>query len=151
MRSRALRAASRARAADTALSIDDVRRARVLVEVRRQPLVDERLDRRLDLGVAELRLGLSLELRLADLDRKHGREPFAHVVAGEREVGLLEKVALRRVGVDHARERRLEAREVRAAFVRVDVVDEREDVLVVAVVVLHRQLDARRRRASLST
>ena len=47
-----------------------------------------------------------------------------------------------RVRVDRARERRLEAGEVRAAFVRVDVVDEGEDVLVVAVVVLQRELDA---------
>ena len=37
----------------------------MLLEVRREPLVDDRLHRRLDLGVAELRLGLPLELRLA--------------------------------------------------------------------------------------
>ena len=65
---------------------DDVRRARMLLEVRREPLVDERLHRRLDFGVAELGLGLPFELRLADLDRQHGGEAFAHVVAGEREV-----------------------------------------------------------------
>ena len=121
---------------------DDVRRARMLLEVRGEPLVDERLDRRLDLGVAELGLGLPLELRLANLHREHRGEAFAHVVAGEREVRLLEEIALLRVRVDDARERGLEAGEVRAAFVRVDVVDEGEDVLVVAVVVLHRELDA---------
>src|SRR5215831_14855882 len=35
---------------------DGIRRARMLIEVRGEPLVDERLDRRLDLRVAELRL-----------------------------------------------------------------------------------------------
>ena len=43
--------------------------------------------------------------------------------------------------VDDTGERRLESREVRAALVRVDVVHEREDGLVEAVVVLQRQLD----------
>ena len=114
----------------------------MLVEVCGEPLVDERLDRGLDLGVAELGLGLTLELRLANLDREHRGESFAHVVAREREVRLLEKVALGGVRIDDARQRRLEAGEVRAAFVRVDVVDEREHVLVVAVVVLHGELDA---------
>ena len=120
----------------------DVRRARMLLEVRGEALVDERLHRRLDLGVAELGLGLTFELRLANLHREHRGEAFAHVVAGQREVRLLEEVALGGVRVDDARQRRLEAGEVRAAFVRVDVVDEREDVLVVAVVVLHGELDA---------
>ena len=43
--------------------------------------------------------------------------------------------------VDRARQRGLEAGEVRAAFVRVDVVGEGERVLVVAVVVLQRDVD----------
>ena len=43
--------------------------------------------------------------------------------------------------VDRARERRLEAGEVGAALVGVDVVHEGERVLVVAVVVLQRELD----------
>ena len=45
-----------------------------------------------------------------------------------------------RVGVDRARERRAEARQVRAALVRVDVVGERELLRVVAVVPLQRDL-----------
>jgi hypothetical protein len=73
---------------------------------------------------------------------QHGGESLADVLAGQREVGLLQRVSLRRVGVDRARERGLEPREVRAALVRIDVVDERKNVLVVAVVVLERELDA---------
>ena len=45
-----------------------------------------------------------------------------------------------RVGVDGARQRRAEPRQVRAAFVRVDVVRERELLRVVAVVPLQRDL-----------
>jgi hypothetical protein len=56
-------------------------------------------------------------------------------------VGLLQEAPLARVVVDAARQGGLEAGEVRAAFVRVDVVDEGEDRLVVAVVVLDGELD----------
>ena len=55
----------------------------MLLEVRRQQVVDDRLDRALRLRVAEFRLGLSLELRLVDLDRQHRRQSFPHVVAGK--------------------------------------------------------------------
>ena len=47
----------------------------------------------------------------------------------------------RGVGVERAGERRAEAGEVGAALVRVDVVGEREQVLLVGVVPLHRDLD----------
>ena len=67
-RSRALRAASRARAASTALPMIRLRDGRVLLEIRAELVVDDRLDDALDLGVAELRLGLAFELRLRDLD-----------------------------------------------------------------------------------
>ena len=50
------------------------------------------------------------------------------------------RLFLRRVGVDRARQRRAEAGQVRAAFVRVDVVRERVDRLGVAVVPLQRDL-----------
>jgi hypothetical protein len=81
-------------------------------------------------------------LRLAHLHADDGREPLAHVVAGERvQSALLEEPRLARVVVDAARERGLEAREVRAALVGVDVVDEGERVLVVPVVVLQGDLD----------
>ena len=53
---------------------------------------------------------------------------------------VLRQVVLGRVGVDRARQRRAEAGEVRAAFVRVDVVGERVDRLGVAVVPLQRDL-----------
>jgi len=51
---------------------------------------------------------------------------------------FLRKTVLLRPLVDRAGERRAESREVRAAFVRVDVVDERRRVVVITVVVLDR-------------
>ena len=70
------------------------------------------LDVRLDLGVAEARLRLALELRLGQLDADDGDEALAHVVAGEVRVVVLEELLLARVVVEHARERRAEAGEV---------------------------------------
>ena len=60
-------------------------------------VVDDRLDDALDLGVAELGLGLPLELRLRDLDADDGGQPFADVVAADAGVlEILRQVVLRR-------------------------------------------------------
>ena len=75
------------------------------------------------------------------LGRDDGGQALAHVLAGEVLVLLLELALLARVAVERARERRAEARQVRAALVRVDVVGEREDGLLVGGVPLHRDLD----------
>ena len=141
-RSRALRAASRARAASTALSDDLLRDRRVLLEIRPELVVDDRLDDPLDLGVAELRLGLPFELRPRDLDADDGDQALADVVAADvRVLQILGQVVLAGVVVDRPRQRRAEARQMRAAFVRVDVVGERIHRLGVAVVPLQRDLD----------
>ena len=88
-----------------------------------------------------LRLGLALELRVAQLDRDERRETLADVFAGEVLVFLFEDALLAGVVVDGARERAAEAGEVRAAFGGVDVVGEGEDGLVVAGVPLHGDFD----------
>src|SRR5207248_11220266 len=62
--------------------VDD--RARVLwvlLEELREVLVHRRLDETLDAGVAELRLRLPLELRVAQLHRDDRGEPLADVLA----------------------------------------------------------------------
>ena len=82
----------------------------MLLEIRRELLVDHGLDRALDFGVAELGLGLTLELRLADFHRQNRGQSLTHVVTTQREVGLPERAVLRRVGVDRARQRRLQGR-----------------------------------------
>ena len=114
---------------------------RVLFEERAELVVDDRLDDALDLGVAELGLGLAFELRIRDLDADDRGHAFADVVAADRRVfQVLREVVGVRVGVDRARQRGAEPGEVRAAFVRVDVVRERELHRVVAVVPLQRDL-----------
>src|SRR2546422_883215 len=114
---------------------------RVLVEELAERIVHHALDDALDLGVAQLGLGLPLELGGFHLHVQHAVQPLTHVVAREGALLFLEEAVLFRPLVDGAGEGRLEAREVRPAFVRVDVVDERERVLAVLVVVLDRALD----------
>ena len=104
-------------------------------------LGDRRLDLALDLGVAELGLGLALELRVGQLDADDRRQALADVVAGQVRVVVLEDARPARLVVERARQRGAEAGDVRAAVDRVDVVGEGEDVLGVAVVVLERDLD----------
>ena len=65
------------------LADDPLGDRRVLFEVRAELVVDDRLDDALDLGVAELGLGLAFELRLRNLDADDRGQPFADVVAGD--------------------------------------------------------------------
>src|SRR5215210_5767229 len=114
---------------------------RVLLQELGQVTVGHALDETLDLRVPELGLCLSLELGLLQLDRDDRGQTFPDVVAGKALLFLLEKTLLPGVGVDRARQRRPETGEVRAAFVCVDVVGEREDGVLEAAVPLHRDLD----------
>ena len=140
--SRALRAASRARAASTIFSTIFLRDPRVLLEVGAELLVDDLLDPGLDLGGDELVLRLRGELGVLDLDRDDRGQPLAAVVAGEaRLLQRLRQPVLLGVLLDRARQRRLEALEVRAAVAVVDRVGEGEDRLGVALVPLERDLD----------
>ena len=104
-----------------------------------QLLADRGVDERLDLGVAQLGLGLALELGFGDLDRDDRGQALAQIVARRRRV-VLEDVAVACVGVEAAGQRGLERREVRAALDGVDVVGKREKGLVVGIVVLDRDL-----------
>src|SRR4051812_5409947 len=114
---------------------------RVLLEELGEPLVDGGLDEALHRRVAELGLRLPLELRLADLDRDDRGQALADVLALQVGILLLELADLARVLVDRAGQRRAEAGQVRAALVRVDVVGEREQRLLVGVVPLQGDLD----------
>src|SRR3954453_9963939 len=123
------------------LADDLARVGRVLLEVLRELLVDDRRDEALHAGVAELGLRLALELRVGQLGRDDGRQALADVLAGEVLVLLLELALLTRVAVERAGERRAEARQVLAALVRVDVVRKREDGFLVGRVPVQRDLD----------
>ena len=79
--------------------------------------VDRLLDEGAGLGVAELGLGLALELGLGELDGDDGRQSLADVVTGEVVVALLEQAPVPGVLVDQRRQRRAEALLVGAASV----------------------------------
>src|ERR687897_291851 len=87
------RSVPRARRLDRLL--DDLPRVgRVLLEVLRELLVDGLLDETADPGVAELRLRLPLELRIAQLHGDDGGETLAHVLAVEVLFLLLQQAEL---------------------------------------------------------
>ena len=106
-----------------------------------QLLVADLLHERLHLGVAELGLGLALELRLGDLHRDDRGQALADVVAGEVGVLLLEQLLVLGVLVDHGGQRAAEPLFVRAALMGVDGVGEGVHRLGIAGVPLHRDLD----------
>ena len=62
----------------------------VLVQVLAEAVGDRRLDLALDLGVAQLGLGLALELRIGQLDADDRRQALADVVARQVAVVVLE-------------------------------------------------------------
>ena len=135
--SRALRAASRARAALQGLVDDGARHARVLIEERSQQLRSPRPSRRPRPRSCPAWSWSALRTAAScTLTDSTAVSPSRTSSPGSVEFFLLEGAVLLRVVVERARQRGLEAGEVRAAFVRVDVVDEGERVLVVAVVVL---------------
>ena len=113
----------------------------VLLEILREAIGHDLHHERAHEGASELGLGLSLELRVTELDGDDRRQALADVVAGEVGVLLLEDVLLARVVVDDARERRAEPLEVHAALGGVDVVGEAHDGLGVGGVPLDGHLD----------
>src|SRR5688572_801532 len=121
------------------LADDALGNGRRFLQILAELVVDDRLDDAFDLGVPELRLGLSFELRLRNLDADDAGQASADVVAADaRVLEILGEIALGRVVVDRPGERGAETGQVRAALVRIDVVGEGEDQLGVAVVPLQR-------------
>ena len=75
-----------------------------------------------DLAVAQLGLGLALELRVGELDADDGGQALADVVAAHRLGVVLDQLVGLGVRVDRARQGGPEPAEVRAALDGVDVV-----------------------------
>jgi len=139
--SRALRAASRARDATTALLM--MLRASLGWRSRYWPSLSATTsgDRGGDLRRDQLVLGLVRVLGIADLDRDHSRQALAQILAGQPALGLLEQLGFVRVVVDRPGQRLAKPREVGAAVAVLDRVGEAADDLGVTVVPLHRDLD----------
>ena len=141
-RSRALRAAIRAGRRGLRLADDVAALGGVLLEPGAELVVDHALDEALGLGVAELGLGLALELRLAELDRDDRGEALADVVARDPVLALLDQAPLLAPVVDQGGQRGAEALLVGAALVGVDGVGEGVHRLGERGVPLHRDLEA---------
>ncbi len=139
--SRALRAASRASAASIAFCDDLLGRGRVLFEELAELVVDDLGDDPLDLAVAQLGLGLPLELRVGHADADDRGEPFLEVLAGDRQVLLVLGDVGPGVVVEGPGQGGAEAGQVGAALDGVDVVAVADDVLADRVVVLDGDLD----------
>ena len=101
----------------------------MLLEPVAELLVGCLLDQRLHAGVAQLGLGLPLELRLTEAYGEDRRDALADVFAGEVVVLLLEQVLGPGVLVDHRGEGGLEPLLVRPAFDGVDAVGEAVDAV----------------------
>ena len=139
--SRALRAASRARAASTILRQMIFASAGCSSRNSASFALTDFLHDRLHFGGDELVLGLRRELGLGHLDRQHAGQAFAHVVAGGLDLRLLRDLFLLDVVVERARHRLAQAGEMRAAVALRNVVGEALHRLGVRVVPLHRDFD----------
>jgi hypothetical protein len=87
--SRALRAASRARAASTILPHDDLGVVGALLQVVGERLGHDVFHRAAHFAADQLVLGLAAELGLGHLDAQHAAQALAHVVAADLDLGLL--------------------------------------------------------------
>src|SRR5207249_3086084 len=122
--------------------VDDLPRGgRVLLESLGELVIYDLLDQAFDVAVAELGLGLPLELRLRQPHRDDRGEPLPDVVAADATLEVLEEAVGLRVGRERAGQRGAESGQMCSTLAGVDVVREREDALLVAIVVLQRHLD----------
>ena len=109
---------------------------RIFLEVFGQTFRYDGIHNTAHFAVAQLGLGLTFELRVTNLEADNRRQAFAHIITGEVAVLVLEDALLAGKVVGCARQRELEAGQMRAAFFGVDVVDEGVDILLIAVVIL---------------
>ncbi len=105
-----------------------------------QAIVDHRFDNAFHFAVSQLGLGLTFELGLGKLHADDADQAFANVVARQVIFEFFEEIVRNGVVVQRAGQRGLEADQVRAALVGVDVVGEGKDLFLIAVVVLQGDL-----------
>ena len=101
---------------------------------------NERIENSSHFAVTEFTLGLTLELRLCELNRNNCRKTFTYVLTREILFALFDDVVLSAVVVKDLGKRCLKANFVGTTLNGVDVVCKGEKCLVVAIVVLHSNL-----------
>src|SRR6185503_14679233 len=114
---------------------------RVFIEPFGHLVGNQAFQRLADLGRDQLVLGLRAELGIGQLDRNDRRQALTHILAGEADLLTLQDPRAIGIIVERPGQRRTERRQVRAAVALRDVVGEGEDVLVIAVVPLERDVD----------
>ena len=101
---------------------------------------NERVENSSHFAVAELALGLTLELCLCQLNRNNRRKTLSHVLTREVLFALFDDVVLSAVVVKDLGQRGFKADFVGTALNGVDVICKGEQCLVVAIVILHSNL-----------
>ncbi len=89
-----------------------------------QPVIGGPLNQRSHLDVAQLGLGLTLELRIGQADAEDGGQPLANVLALEIVVVVLEEVPLLGIAVHHRGQRATKSLLVHPPLEGVDAVGE---------------------------
>src|SRR5262249_38928792 len=115
----------------------------ILLEVTAEVLVYKCFDLTLNVRV-EFAFSLTLELGLRQLDADYRYQTFANVFGRKLLIIFLEEARRFSVVIDRSGQGRSKAGQVCAAIHGVDVVGERMDDFVVAVVVLDRQFNGQR-------
>ncbi len=110
---------------------------RVAVKEVHQPVVNDRGNNAVDFRVDQFDLGLRFETRVGQFDAQDADQPFAHVIARDVGVLFLEQLVGPGVLVDRAGQGAAEAGQVGAAVGVGNRVGKAENLVVVAVVVLH--------------
>ncbi len=118
---------------------DGLGSGRMLLEIGGQLIRHHLIYQSADIGIAELGLGLALELGIGELDGDDGGDALPAVLAGNLVIALDDAI-LNAVIIQHTGKGRLEARFVHTAFGGINLVGEAEDEFVVAVVILNRHL-----------
>ncbi len=113
----------------------------VFLEPLAQLFVHKPFDSGAHLGAYQLVLSLGGELGVRHLDRQHTGQAFARVIAGKADLFLLRDPAGLGIAVDRPGQCATEASKVGTAIALRDVVGERQNRFVVAVIPPHRDLD----------
>ena len=92
-------------------------------------------------GTDQLVLGLRREFGIGQLHRHDRGKPFAHILASERNLLLLERTRFFRIAVECAGQRRAERGQMRAAVALRNVVRETQHIFIIAVIPFQRDVD----------
>ena len=120
---------------------DATRKRRVLVKICHQAVINDGIDDPFDLRVHELDLCLRFETRVRQFDAKHADQTFPHVVTGDRRIFVFEKIARFRVLIDRFGQRCAKSGEMGPAVWIWNRIRERQNLIVIAVVVLQDNID----------